>query len=122
MTGRRPDIEPMDPTLQLWLDEDGFVASMGCEGALDMRTRRAFLAAASTALARHPSTLRVDATCLCVKDVDGANALTCLERMAREAKADLAWTGLDHHHVVRCPSKPSVTEAQPVSAMRTVAS
>ena len=93
--GCQYDVDFMEPALALWLDAVDDIASMRCQGTLDTRTRRAFLAAVTTVLATHPRFLRIDVTCLNVEDVDGANALTLVPRMAREATAALVWTGLD---------------------------
>lgn len=89
----REDIAAVAPMLQLTLDY--MHPSLRCAGTLDARTRGHVLEAAEVLFARRPSRIVIDITDLHIADVDGANALAHLQRMARDARAVLRWQGLD---------------------------
>jgi ABC-type transporter Mla MlaB component len=84
------DIAAVDPALELTLGQHSLV----CRGTLDARTRPYVLDAAATLLARHPGFVNVDISELRVADVDGANTFAKLQRLARDAHAELRWRGL----------------------------
>lgn len=84
------DIAAVEPVLELTIGR----TSLECSGTLSTRTRRHVLEAAETLLAGSLA-VTVDVSDLYVADVDGANTFARLQRMAREAGAELHWVGLE---------------------------
>lgn len=95
----QPDIAAVAPSLELTLSYRPGQSMLRCVGTLDTRTRRHVLEAAEELLATAPSSVTVDVEDLHVDDVDGANALTQVQRMMREAGVRLQWRGLDAEHL-----------------------
>lgn len=84
------DIAAADPALELTLGRH----SLACRGVLNVLTRPFVLEAAEMLLARHPGFVTIDISELSVNDIDGANTFVHLQRMARDAGAELHWHGL----------------------------
>lgn len=92
-----PDIAAVAPTLELTLD---FVeGSLRCAGTLDARARRQVVEAVSELLAHAPTCVTVDVSALYVADVDAADILAGVQKMARDARVRLRWDGLDSEHL-----------------------
>ena len=73
--------------------------SLHCSGTLDAGTRHDVVEAVAALLAGEPSTITIDIGELHVADVDGANALAHVQKMARDAGTSLQWEGLDSDHL-----------------------
>lgn len=124
-----PDIAAIAPTLELTLNYSPRPTSLRCVGTLDARTQRHMLQAVDELLAVGPSHVTVDVRDLRVADSDGANALTLVQRMVRDAGAILRWRGIDADHLrgllavgyrVRRPRRPSASHTDaPVTGLWT---
>lgn len=99
-----------DPSTHGWLATDtvpeleltfGYLPlSLRCQGTLDARTRHHLVAAVDELLAKGSSRIVViDISHLHVADVDGANGLSRVQRMVRDAGARLRWEGLESDHL-----------------------
>lgn len=102
------DIDAVDPMMELTFRPSSLV----CTGTLNTRTRRYVLEAASVLMAEHPPRVTIDISNVDISDVDGANTLAHLQRIARQAGTVLHWEGLESDRLrailpLRVPAKGS---------------
>lgn len=98
------ELEAMEPALVLSLDSPMRPMSLRCEGTLDRRTQRHFVAAVEEMLRSAPDAVSIDVAALRLADSDGANALIKAQRAAHSSGTALRWRGVGADLLRRAPA------------------
>jgi ABC-type transporter Mla MlaB component len=101
MSANDEDIAAVDPALVLSVDSS---TVLRCAGTLDSRTRPCLVDAVTNMLRDEPSTIAVDIEKLRLADSAAANALTQVQRIAKDAGAAVHWRGLRADHLRMAPT------------------
>jgi ABC-type transporter Mla MlaB component len=80
------------------------VTTLRCVGTLDRQTRHHLVTVVEQMLRRDPATVTVDVGALELADGEAGSALAEVERMVKDAGAEMHWHGVRADHLRKSPT------------------